>query len=81
MHRDALHLCLLCNIPEWQERRSDGEQRSVPVFRLQIGTGAQTFDEFLDDTPPSLQRNNNTFDAEHLEQFALANVELFAHID
>ena len=47
---DALQLRGLNYFP-LQERRSDGERRSVPAFRLQIGTGAQTFDEFLDDLP------------------------------
>lgn len=53
MHRDALQLCGLQSFP-LQERRSDGELRSVPAFRLQIGTGAHTFDEFLDALPPYL---------------------------
>ena len=53
----ASYYVLRCTAVVWtkifalQGRRSDGEQQSVPAFRLQIGTGAHTFDKFLDNLP------------------------------
>ena len=76
---DTLQLCGLNYFP-LQERRSDGERRSVPAFRLQIGTGAQTFDEFLDAVCPlSLSSEEDIFWVLIILSSDLTTVEL-AHL-